>query len=70
MGKESKRSVLLSRELLVKLKLKKQMPMQRKQGLVTWDKAQLCRDGVWKAKAKLELNMARDIKNNRKGFYR
>jgi len=29
----------------------------------------LCRDGVRKAKAQLELNLARDAKNN-KGFYR
>jgi len=30
----------------------------------------LCRDGVRKAKAQLELNLARDAKNNKKGFYR
>ncbi|KAK4817803.1 hypothetical protein QYF61_027854 [Mycteria americana] len=28
------------------------------------------RDGVRKAKAQLELNMARDAKNSKKGFYR
>lgn len=35
-----------------------------------------CRDGIWlyrdevkKAEAKLELNLARNAKNNRKGFY-
>ena len=32
--------------------------------------ARLCRDGVRKAKALLELNLARDAKKNRKGFYR
>ncbi|KAK4833041.1 LOW QUALITY PROTEIN: hypothetical protein QYF61_027543 [Mycteria americana] len=32
--------------------------------------AWLCRDGVGKAKAQLELNLARDAKNNKKGFYR
>lgn len=30
----------------------------------------MCRDGVRKAKVWLELNLARDAKNNRKGFYR
>ena len=29
----------------------------------------MCRDGVRKAKAQLELNLARDAKN-KKGFYR
>jgi len=30
----------------------------------------LCRDEVRRAKARLELNLARDAKNNEKGFYR
>jgi len=30
----------------------------------------LCRDGVTRAKVQLELNLARDAKNNKKGFYR
>lgn len=32
--------------------------------------ARLCRDGVKKAKAQLELNLARDARKNRNGFYR
>jgi len=32
------------------------------------DAAQLCRDEV--RRAELELNVARDAKNNKKGFYR
>ncbi|KAK4808500.1 hypothetical protein QYF61_005817 [Mycteria americana] len=47
---------------------------QWKQGQATWkeyrDAARLCRDGVRKAKVQLELNLARDAKNNKKGFYR
>ena len=31
---------------------------------------QRCRDGIRKAKAQMELNLARDMKNNKKGFYR
>ena len=60
--------------MLVKLKSKRELHRQWKQGQVTWeeyrDAAHLCRDGVRKAKAQLELNLARDAKNNKKGFYR
>ena len=31
---------------------------------------QMCRDGIRKAKAQMELNLTRDVKNNKKGFYR
>ncbi|KFQ74137.1 hypothetical protein N335_02350, partial [Phaethon lepturus] len=73
-GKEGKRPAWLSQDLLVKLKGKKEMHRQWKQGQVSWDEyrdaAWLHRDGVRKAKARLELNLARDAKNNKKGFYR
>ncbi|KAK4830251.1 hypothetical protein QYF61_009318 [Mycteria americana] len=72
-GKEGKRPAWLSRDMLVKLKSKRELHRQWKQGWVTWkeyrDTACLCRDGVRKAKAQLELNLARDT-NNKKGFYR
>ncbi|KAK4828806.1 hypothetical protein QYF61_000863 [Mycteria americana] len=72
-GKEGKRRACMSRDLLVKLKGKNEMHRQWKQGQVFWeeyrDTACLCRDGVRKAKAQLELNLARDAKNNKKGFY-
>ena len=32
--------------------------------------AQEWREGIRKAKAQLELNLATDVKNNNKGFYR
>ncbi|KAK4827902.1 hypothetical protein QYF61_022325 [Mycteria americana] len=73
-GKEGKGLAWLSQDLLVKLKGKKEMQRQWKQGQVSWeeyrDAAGLCRDGVRKAKAQMELNLARDAKNNNKGFYR
>ncbi|KFZ59181.1 hypothetical protein N338_00715, partial [Podiceps cristatus] len=73
-GKESKRPPWLSRDLLVKLKGKKEMHRQWKQRQVSWeeyrDVAWLCRDRVRKAKACMELNLARDVKNSKKGFYR
>jgi len=47
---------------------------QWQQGQVSWeecrDTAWLCRDGVRRAKAWLELNLARDAKDNKKRFYR
>lgn len=59
---------------MVKLKGKKQRHRQWKQGQVTWeeyrDEVQLCRDSLEKAKAKLELNLKRNARNNRKVFYR
>ncbi|KFQ61370.1 hypothetical protein N334_04214, partial [Pelecanus crispus] len=73
-GKEGKRPAWLSQDMLVKLKSKRELPRQWKQGQVSWDEyreaARLCREGVRKAKVQLELNLARDVKNNKKGFYR
>ena len=58
----------------MKLHSKKEMHRWWKQGQVLWEEykeaARLCRDGVRKAKAQLELNLARDVKKNKKGFYR
>ncbi|KFZ67368.1 hypothetical protein N338_13023, partial [Podiceps cristatus] len=73
-GREGKRPAWLSQDMLLKLKSKRDLHRQWKQGRVTWDKyrdtARLCRDGVRKAKAQLEMNLARNAKNNKKGFYR
>ena len=59
---------------MVKLKAKKELHKQWKQGQVSWeehrDDAWLCEYDIRKVKAQLELNMARDTKNNNKGFYR
>ena len=30
----------------------------------------VCRDRIRKAKAQMELNLVRDVKDNKKGFYR
>jgi len=50
------------------------MHRRRKQGQVSWeeyrDTAWLCRDEVRRAKAQLELNLARDAKSKEQGFYR
>jgi len=73
-GKEGKRQAERSQDLLVKLKDKKEMHRQWKQGQVSWeeyrDAAWLHRHGVRKAEAQLELNLTRDAKNNMKGICR
>ncbi|KFR08762.1 hypothetical protein Y956_01152, partial [Nipponia nippon] len=72
-GKEGKRPAWLSHDLLVELKGKKRMHRQWKKVLVSRedyrDTARFCKDEIRKAKTWLELNLARDTKNN-KGFYR
>ena len=71
---EGKRQAWINRDPLVELKGKKEMHRQWKRGQLSWEKyrdaASLCRDRVRKAKARMELNLARDAKNNKKGFYR
>ena len=41
-----------------------------KQGHITWgeyrDAVRTCREGIRKAKAQMKLNLARDVKNNKK----
>ena len=34
------------------------------------DAVRMCRDGARKAKAQMELNLVKDVKNNKKGFFR
>ena len=41
-----------------------------KQGGVSWAVVCLCRDRIRKAKVQIELNLARDVKDNKKGFYK
>ncbi|GAB0206875.1 mitochondrial enolase superfamily member 1 [Grus japonensis] len=45
-----------------------------KKGLATWeeyrDVVRVCRDATRKAKAHLELNLAMDVKDNKKGFFK
>ncbi|GAB0181788.1 mitochondrial enolase superfamily member 1 [Grus japonensis] len=73
--KSSKRGQIpawMSKELLEKLKGKKEVYSMWKKGLATWeeyrDVVRECRDATRKAKAQLELNLARDVKYTKKGF--
>ncbi|KFV69128.1 hypothetical protein N307_09661, partial [Dryobates pubescens] len=74
LGKEGKRPPWLSCDLLVKLKGNMGLNGKWKEGQASWeehrDVAWLCRNEVRKAKAQLELNLARDVKKNKKGFCR
>ncbi|KFQ11595.1 hypothetical protein N330_13859, partial [Leptosomus discolor] len=62
-GKQGKRPAWRSRDLLGKLKGKKELHRQWKQGQVLWEEH---RDAarIRKAKVQLELNWARDAKDN------
>ena len=66
--------VWLGKDPLVKLREKKGMDRQWKHECVTREEYRnavwTCRDGIRKAKAQMELNLARDVKNNMEGFYR
>ena len=64
--------VWLGKDPLVKLREKKGMDRQWKHECVTREEYRnavwTCRDGIRKAKAQMELNLARDVKNNMEGF--
>ncbi|PKU36831.1 rna-directed dna polymerase from mobile element jockey-like [Limosa lapponica baueri] len=72
-GKGNRKPVWLSSELLKKLKWKKEVYSEWKKGLTTWEDyknaIRVCRDETRKAKASLELNVARSVKVNKKGFF-
>ncbi|GAB0202578.1 mitochondrial enolase superfamily member 1 [Grus japonensis] len=64
----------MSKELLEKLEGKKEVYSMWKKGLATWEEyrnvVRVCRDATRKAKTHLELNLARDVKDNKKGFFK
>ena len=64
----------MSKELTDKLKGKKNIHEQWKKGLSTFkeyrDVVSACRDATRKAKTLSELNLAKEVKDNRKRFFR
>ena len=64
----------LNTVLQLKLREKREMYRKWKQGSVSWEEYRavvcVCRDRSRKAKAQMELNLAKDVKDNKKGFYR
>ncbi|GAB0207656.1 mitochondrial enolase superfamily member 1 [Grus japonensis] len=73
-SKNTKRPPWMNKELLGKVKQKKEGYRGWKQGQVAWEEYRetvpAARDQVRKAKAQTELNLARDVKDNKKSFYR
>jgi len=63
----------MSKKLLVELRQKRKVYGMWKEGQATWEDyrnvVKACRDATRKAKVHLELNLARDVKNNKKGFF-
>jgi len=64
----------MSKELLAKIKWKKKVHGMWKEGQVTWEEyknvVKACREAMRKTKACLEINLARDVKDNKKGFFK
>ncbi|KAK4821805.1 hypothetical protein QYF61_003834 [Mycteria americana] len=64
----------MNKELLDKLKHKKEAYRGWKQGQVAWEEyreiVRAARDQLRKAKAPIALNLARDVKGNKESFYR
>ena len=61
-SKGARRSAWISKELLEKLKWKREVHSMWRKGLATWEEhrnvVRVCRDAPRKAKAHLELNLA------------
>jgi len=73
-GRNSRRPTWMNKELLAKLKQKNEAYRGWKQGQAFWEKYReiilVAREQVRKAKALTELNLAREVKGNKKAFYR
>jgi len=64
----------MSKELLEEFRQKRKVCGIWKEGQATWEEYRNVvrgrRDATRKAKALLELNLARDVRNNKKGFFK
>ncbi|GAB0180593.1 hypothetical protein GRJ2_000524600 [Grus japonensis] len=73
-GKNARSLAWMNKELLNKLKQKKEAYRGWQQGQVAWEEyretVRTARDQVRKAKALIEYNLARDIEGNKKSFYK
>ncbi|KFV17626.1 hypothetical protein N340_12724, partial [Tauraco erythrolophus] len=73
-GRNTRRPAWMNKELLDQLGHKKKAYRGWKQGQVAWEEyreiVRATRDQVRKAKALIQLNLARDIKGDKKNFYR
>ncbi|GAB0199646.1 hypothetical protein GRJ2_002430000 [Grus japonensis] len=73
-SKSTKRPLWMNKELLGKVKQKKEAYRGWKQGQVAWEEyretVRAAREQVRKAKALTEISLARDVKDKKKSFYR
>ncbi|GAB0184043.1 hypothetical protein GRJ2_000869600 [Grus japonensis] len=73
-GKNAWRPAWMNKELLDKVKQKKEACRGWKQGQVAWEDyretVRAARKQVRKAKALIEISLSRDVKDNKKRFYR
>jgi len=73
-SKGGRRPAWMSKELPAELKWKRKVYGMWKEGQTTWEEhrnvVRACREAMRKAKAHLELNLARDVKDNKKGFFK
>jgi len=64
----------MSKELLVELRWKRRVYGMWREGQATWEEyrnvVKACRDATRKAKLHLEFNWARDVKDNKKSFFK
>jgi len=64
----------MSKEVLAELKRKRKVYGMWKEGQATWEEyrniVRACREAMRKAKAHLELDLARHVKDNKKGFFK
>jgi len=71
--KGGRRPTWMNKELLAELRWKRKDHEMWKEGQATWEEyrnvVRACRDAMRKAKAHLELNLARDVKDNKKSFF-
>ena len=73
-GKGGRRPAWLNKKLLSKLKWKRKVYGMWKEEQAAWEEyrkvVRVCREATRKAKAHLELNLTRDVKDNKKGFFK
>jgi len=72
-SKVGRRPAWLNKELLEEIRWKRKVHGMWKEGQATWEEyrnaIRACRHATRKVKAHLELKLARDVKDNKKGFF-
>ena len=73
-GKRGRRPAWMRKELIDKIKRKKKVYEMWKKGLSPWEEyrsaVRACKDVTRKAKAHLEMKLAKEIKDNKNSFFK